>query len=647
MSKSVSPRVVAWYAAFLGLVTPCALALEIASPSGDVTLSVAVEEGELRYRVRLGGQVIIAPSSLGMVTEGNDFSQGVSIVSESEPTDVVVEYEHPLGKVRSVHRTMRAAELTVADADGAKLDILLRVADDGVAFAYRFDEVTAEPARVTHEATTFALPAGSTGFLHPMAVSKSGWSRTQPSYEEHYSIDQPVGEPSSLGKGWCFPALFRISNVGWALVSETGVDGGYCGMHLGHDSSGGVYRMAMPQQEDHTGNEDPRPEVAPRQTTPWRFIVVGRTLAPIVESTWATDLVEPRFDSDPPKPGRAAWSWLKLKDGETIEQVQRDFIDMAASLDWEYVLIDAMWDQQIGREKIAELVSYARLKGVDILLWYNSNGMWNDAPQTPKNRMHESGVREEEMAWLEEIGAKGVKVDFFAGDKQEVMAFYEAILRDGAKHGLSVNFHGTTLPRGWSRMYPSFVTNEAVRGMEFMTFEQPDADAQPVHCTVLPFTRNVVGPMDFTPLIVGEKLGTHEGAMSRRTRLSYELALPLLYHSPVTHFGLTPADLELLPAEAVEYLRELPTVWDETRYVAGYPGRYAALARRKGDRWWIAAINGQEEPVTFALPDEFDSLRWSTILDAGFNEVSGGEHAPGASVTLEPSGGVVMWAEAE
>ena len=581
------------------------------------------------------------------MTTGADFSQGLTLISEKGPVDVRIEYDLPLGKCGSVSRVMRHAELTVADAKGKKLDLLVRVGDDGVALSYRPHDA-APDERVDREVTAFALPEGSTGFLHPMAKAKSPWARTQPSYEELYSIDEPVGTPSPLGQGWCFPALFRVGDAGWVLVSETGVDGHYCGMHLAQESPGGVYRMALPQQEENIGTDEARPLLAAGRATPWRTIVVGKTLAPIVESTMATDLVEPLFECPTPVPGRAAWSWLKLKDGNTVEGVQREFIDMAADLGWEYVLIDALWDTQIGREKIAELTAYAKSKGVDVLLWYNSNGSWNDAPQTPLNCMHTAEAREKEMAWLREIGVKGVKVDFFGGDKQAVMELYEAILRDAARFGICVNFHGTTLPRGWSRMYPSFATNEAVRGMEFATFEQPNADAQPVHCTVLPFTRNAVGPMDFTPVVVDERLGPSGDGPHRRTRLSYELALPVLFHSPVTHFGLTPGDRKLLPPVAEDYLRKVPTVWDETRYVAGYPGKYAAIARRKGDRWWLAAVNGQEEEVTFKLPETLATTDWSMVRDDGFNQVAGDERpAGGGEVVLPAHGGVVMWSGRE
>ncbi|TWT87739.1 Retaining alpha-galactosidase precursor [Pseudobythopirellula maris] len=628
----------------MGLVATAQAAV-VTSPDGQLAVEVSVEDGRLGYQATLGEQIVLARSSLGLKSSWGDFTKGVVLAGETKPFDLEVEYELPAGKTSAVKRAMRHAEYTIADADGHRLDVLLRVANDGLAFAYRFAKSGPKRIVVEREATSFATPEGATGFLHPMPEAKSGWSRTQPSYEEHYKIDTPVGEPSSMEHGWCFPALFRVGDAGWLLVSETGVDGGYCGGKLAHKSTGGVYKIAFPQPPENDPDDPVAPTVKAGDLMPWRYVVVGETLAPIVENTWATDLVEPRYEAERPRPGRVAWSWLSLKDDATIASVQRNYIKMASELGWEYVLIDALWDTQIGRDEIAKLVEEAREAGVDVLLWYNSNGAANDAPQSPRDRMHTKVARGEEMAWLEKIGVKGIKVDFFGGDKQSGMRFYEQLSRDAARYGLSVNFHGTTLPRGWERMYPNFVTNEAVRGMEYSTFEQADADAQPGHCAVLPFTRAAVAPMDFTPLMVGERLTPWSDGPQRRTRLSFEMALPVLYFSTVTHLGLKPSDLETLGADEIDYLKQLPTVWDETRFIAGYPGSHAAIARRSGDRWYVAAINGSDEPQQVTLPDDLaEGAAWRALNDDGFNEVAGVDRATDdRSFELPPRGGLVMW----
>lgn len=632
------------------MLIPASLhAIEVTSPDGRVRAEITVGDGVLRYRVLLDGAEIVAPSPLGLDSTAGDFTSQVRVVEQTEPALVEEEYVLHAGKAREVKHTARKMTATIANAAGARLHVQFRVSNDGVAFRYRFADDAGAAIQVRHEATSFALPAGSTSFLHPMAVSKTGWMRTQPSYEEHYVIDAPLGEKSPLGQGWCLPALFKVGDKGWALVGETGVDAGYFGARLAEDSSGGVYRIELPQPAEHADDAPVEPTTAGGQWLPWRFVIVGETLAPIVASTMATDLVEPLYEVPTlPTTGRAAWSWLPLKDDHITEPVQRRFIDMAAALNFEYVLVDNWWDAKIGREGVERLAEYARGKGVDLILWYNSNGSWNDAPQTPQDRMHTPEVRAEEMAWLERTGIKGIKVDFFGGDKQAVMTLYDGILRDAARHGIACNFHGSTIPRGWDRMYPNFVTCEAVRGMEFCTFEQPNADREPQHATILPFTRNVIGPMDFTPLMVGRRLGPNNGGPRRRTTLGFEMALPVAFYSAVQHFGLVPEDLERLPAEALEYLRQLPTVWDETRLIDGYPGRFVVLARRQGDRWYVAALNGEREPRRVEIPADL-ATGWTVLRDRDDNAVEVKELAPNAEgafqMELAGNGGAVFWSK--
>jgi hypothetical protein len=604
---------------------PRAGAAEFQSPDGHIRAEVDVRDGSLQYRIELDGDEMLAWSPLGLDSTAGDFRTGVKLTGISTNLESTESYDLAAGKASHIQTKSQQTMFSVANTAGRQLQVWFRASNDGIAFRYIRSSLRAEVgmpaahdtdyATITAEATGFAFPAGTTTFLHPMAVSKSGWMRTQPSYEEYYLYDQPVGEPSPLGQGWCLPALFKVADRGWVLIGETGVDASYFGARLASDSSGGVYRIDLPQEAEHLAESPVQPSVDTEQPMPWRFVLVGKTLAPIVASTMATDLVEPLYELDwKVKPGRAAWSWLPLKDDNITEPVQRKFIDMAAALKFEYVLIDNWWDQKIGREKIAELVAYARGKGVDVILWYNSNGDWNDAPQTPQDRMHTPEVRAEEMAWLQKIGVKGLKVDFFGGDKQAVMALYDGILRDSAKYGLCINFHGATIPRGWDRMYPNFVTCEAVRGMEFCTFEQANADHEPEHCATLPFTRNVIGPMDFTPVMVGEGLSPGGGRPRRRTTLAFELALPVVFYSAAQHFGLVPEDLDRLPRFAINYLREVPTTWDETRLVDGYPGRLAVLARRKGERWYIGAINGSKETQRVTIPADMASA-WSVISD--------------------------------
>jgi hypothetical protein len=630
--------------ALMTTLATAAHAMEIASPNGKLKAIISIQDGQLGYRVTLDSDELVAWSPLGLETSAGDFRTGLKIVDQGQIEPVTTSYDLPLGKVSRVDVEARQLTFQVENDASEKIDVRFHVADDGVAFCYRLSRSN-QPIEVLSEATSFAFPEGTRSYLHPMAVAKTGWERTQPSYEEHY-VDQPAGEPSTMKQGWCLPALFHVDGAGWVLVGETGVDSGYFGSRLAHESPGRVYRIDLPQAEEHVPSSPATTSVSGGDWLPWRMIVCGSTLASVVESTLATDLVTPLYELDwEARPGRAAWSWLPLKDQNTIEPVQRKFIDLAESLKFEYVLIDADWDRQIGREKIAELAQYAHSKGVGLLLWYNSNGTWNDAPYTPQDRMHTPEARAEEMAWLESTGVKGIKVDFFGGDNQDVMALYDAILRDAAQHKLMVNFHGATIPRGWDRMYPNLATCEAVRGMEFCTFDQANADRQAAHCTILPFARNVIGPMDFTPVMIGEALSPFPNAPKRRTTLAFELALPIVFHSPIQHFGLVPEDLERLPPFVIDYLRAVPTAWDETQFVAGEPGQFVVMARKKGARRYIGAINGTSESLGVSIPAELGAGA-SAIVDDGTGGLELRSLSPGTNGTIElvlqPHGGAVI-----
>jgi hypothetical protein len=617
-------------------------ALEITSPDGQLKVTISVEDSRLGFSVTRDSQEFVAWSALGLETSAGDFRTDVKIVDEGNVETIKKSYDLPLGKQNHVDVDARQQTFQIENAAGQKLGVRFYVANNGVAFCYRLPgEFTLD--EVFSEATSFAFPEGTRSHLHPMAKAKTGWSRTQPSYEEHY-VQGPAGSPSTMDQGWCLPALFEVPTRGWVLIGETGVDAHYFGSRLAHESTGRVYKIDLPQAEEHLAESPTTAKVAGGEWLPWRFLVVGESLEPVVASTLATDLVEPLYELDwQPQPGRAAWSWLALKDAHTVEKTQREFIDMAAKLNFEYVLVDADWDRQIGREKLAELAEYVKEKGVRLLLWYNSNGDWNDAPYTPQDCMDTPEAREKEMAWLEDTGIAGIKVDFFGGDKQDVMALYDGILRDAAKHKLMVNFHGATIPRGWDRMYPNFATCEAVRGMEFCTFEQANADRQAAHCTMLPFTRNVIGPMDFTPVMIGEKLASSPTAPTRRTTLGFELALPIIFHSPVQHFGLVPEDLDRLPDFAVDYLKGVPTTWDETKLLEGEPGKFVVLMRKKNGRQYIGAINGTDEPLTISIPSEL--VEGATAIVDGSEGLVQESLSRDGKLTLQPRGGAVIVGE--
>lgn len=589
-----------------GRAQPLQSAVAVTSPDGQVVLRLGLADaGALRYTVEYDGTTVLRPSPLGLETSMGDWHWGLNVQDTSEETTVIDDYRLQHGKQSAVHYEAHRRTLRLANRAGQPLEIIAQVSNHGVALRYRLPEQTAPDTVVAgDEHTGFRFVDGARSWLMPMDPSDAGWSQTFPAYEGHYVKDEPVGQSSPTGVGWAFPGLFRVPGGAWALVTEAGLDGSYHASRLRATRDGAGYRIAGPEPGEGTGPADPvDPSFALPFASPWRLIVVGEGLGPIVESTLVTDVSPPSTVKDASfvEPGTVAWSWLPLKDESINAGTQRRFIDMAARYGFDHLLIDNWWDQQIGYDGVQELVNYAEKKGVGVFLWYNSNGAFNEAPQTPQDRMHTAKARREEFARLQEMGVRGVKVDFFGGDKQSVIQLYLDIFRDAAAHELMVNVHGSTLPRGWHRTYPNFMTSEAVRGYEYITFGQEDADRAPRHATVLPFTRNVVGPMDFTPTMLTDSVG----ASKRRTSDAFDLAMSVVFESGLQHLGVTPESLAGQPAFVQELLGEMPAAWDETWFVDGYPGHYVVIARRSGDTWYLGGVNGASSPREVQVPLDF------------------------------------------
>jgi hypothetical protein len=632
----------------LGLLFSSVSAAEsLRSPDGHIAVEFELRatDGAPIYRVRRDQELALRDSRLGLVRDDADFTRGLTLLSSSAPQRVEDHYELLSGKRRvNAYRAQRQVH-HLATAAGQKIDVEFQVSDDGVAFRYVFPEKSATTHTITDEASSFHFPVGAKAWLQPMSVAKTGWMRCHPSYEEHYLREIDVGTPSTLGVGWVFPALFRAGNT-WIALTETDVGTTYCASRLRHESPDGEYRIGFPDARETMHGQPVAPRSTLPWTTPWRVIALG-SLATVAESTLGTDLAAPaRTPSTAAsvRPGKASWSWPLLGDDQTNYDVQKRFIDYAAEMGWAYCLIDALWDQQIGYEKIQQLADYARTKNVGLILWYNSNGDWNDTPQTPKHRMDTHEARIAEFDRLRAMGIKGLKIDFFGGDGQPVMQFYHDILRDAEPYGFLINFHGATLPRGWTRTYPHLMTMEAIKGFEFITFAQENADAQPSHCAMLPFTRNLFEAMDFTPLC----LDRLPGKGVRRTTVPFELALAVLFTSGIQHYAEIPEGLAKMPAYVREFLRGVPAVWDDTKFLDGFPGKYAAFARRGDGRWFAAGINGEatERKLDLDLSGVSVRDRATLIVDAGQGrfeqrEVTwrDGDRVP---VTLAPNGGFVM-----
>ena len=587
---------------------------EIVSPSGGLKVCVCDDGGKAAYTVSLNGVTCIETSPLGVVLNFADYSSGLKMAQGE--AQKIVDVDYSLRNIKRSHVSHKASEMVIPFTKDGKpvFDLMMHVSDNDVAFKYRIHaQGETQVAVVKEEKTGFVLPGGTTTFLCPQSAPMHGFARTSPSYETNYTLDDTMGK-NGWNEGYSFPCLFKVAPLPpsgglWLLISETGVDGSYCAGRLlcaatpPTGGQGGSYFIGQPQKGEMNGVGDVSPAIALPGETPWRTITIGETLAPIVETTIPFDVVKPKYAAkSEAKYGRGSWSWIIGMDPSCNFDEQKRYIDFSAAMGYESVLIDALWDTQIGREKIAELARYGKSKGVALYLWYNSNGAWNDAPQGPRYLMDKSQARRAEMAWMQSIGIRGIKVDFFGGDKQPMMQLYEDILADANDFGLLVIFHGCTLPRGWERMFPAYAASEAVLASENLHFSQGMCDAEARNACIHPFIRNTVGSMDFGGSTLNKFYNAdNKSGSQRKTSDVFALATAIMFQSPVQHFALAPNNLEDAPSWAIDFMKKVPTTWDDVKFIDGYPGKYCVMARRTGNKWYVVGINAQESPVKLKL----------------------------------------------
>ena len=571
----------------------------VTGPDSRLKLDFQLQDGKPVYSVTYDGKTVLENSPLGFVSNIGDFSRQMSFVGQ-QADKVEKTYTQDRIKCSTVNYSANKLTVTLENAEKKKLDIVFQLSNNDIAFRYEMPQYGETACMVIEkEATGFDFPSTTTTFLSPQSDPMIGWMRTKPSYEEEYVPDEPVATPSKYGEGYTFPALFHVGD-NWALVSETGVRSLYCASHLSDATKDGLYSIAFPNPGEMNGLGSSTPGLALPGVTPWRTITVGSGLKPIVETTVPFDVVEPLYDpSQEYKFGRSTWSWIMWQDPSINYDDQIRFIDLASEMGYEYTLIDGGWEKNIGRDRMEELFKYAHQKNVDVFVWYNSNGYWNDAPQGPRGRMHNTIARHREMKWMKETGIRGIKVDFLGSDKQQTMQLYEDILADANDYGLMVIYHGCTLPRGWERMYPNFVASEAVLASENLHFSQKSCDAEAFNACLHPFIRNTVASMDFGGSALNKYYNAkNEPRGSRRvTSDVYALATAVLFQSPVQHFALTPNNLTDAPAWAIDFMKQVPATWDDVRFIDGYPGKYVILARRHGDKWYVAGVNAQQETL--------------------------------------------------
>jgi len=585
---------------------------QISSPDKELSVSVFIKDKQAFYTINRKNVSVLANSTLGIVREDADFAKNLTVLSVSKDELIKDSYTLKNGKRLNNQYLANKRVFHLQNASSQKMDVIFQVSDDGVAFRYYFPDADTQLKKITEEKTAFHFLQSTKAWMQPMSVAKTGWESTNPSYEEYYQKEISVGTPAPAAAGWVYPALFNYKDT-WLLVTEVGLDGSYCATRLLQNSPNGNYQIGFPDAREAFTNQNVNPESTLPWYTPWRVIAVG-SLKKVTESTLGTDLAAPakkQINPDLFQLGKASWSWIMLKDNSITYDIQKKYIDFAADMKWEYCLIDVDWDTKIGYEKMQQLADYAKSKNVGLLLWYNSAGDWNTVKYTPKNKLTTREKRLKEFALLQKMGIKGIKVDFFGGDGQSMIRYYLELFEDAAKFGLSVNCHGATLPRGWQRTYPNLVTMESIKGMEFITFDQNNANEEPLHATTIPFTRNIFDPMDFTPMNLSKIPN-----IKRKTTEAFELALPVIFQSGVQHLAESPDGMATVPAYVKSFLQSFPSSWDDTKLIDGYPGKFVVMARKAGSKWYIAGINGEADTKTVSFDmAEYKGKKASLITD--------------------------------
>mgnify|MGYP005895179797 FL=1 len=655
--KKISLSVILSFCVLVGHATD----YKITSPDGRLVVTVSDEGRKAYYTVDYDGNPMLTRSSLGLKASHADFTKNIALKKVKTQNNVVKDYSMTRVKAAYMHYVSNKMDLELRSENGHKLTIEFSVADNSVAFRYFFHKPddSIKPLRlsavVNHESTSFNFPYYTTSFLSQQSKTMTGFCRTKPSYEEIHVADAPLTRKSNSGNGFTFPCLFRIGEDGWVLVSETGSTSEYCGSRLSEYNPESGFTVSFPLEGENNGIGSSTPAVMLPSYTPWRTITVGKTLKPIVETTIQYDVVDPLYESKYDyRPGRYTWSWVIWGEASMNYKDQIDFVDLASTMGYEYVLVDARWNERLGYERIAEISKYAQNKGVHLFLWYNSNGAANDAPQGPRGVMNNAIRRKKDMAWMQKIGVKGIKVDFFGGDKQQTMQLYEDILSDANDYGLQVIFHGCTLPRGWERLYPNFVASEAALASENVKFSEHHAKSEGFEMTMHPFSRNAVAAFDWGGVFLNKRFSRDNNSRHPRyTSDIFELATAITNQTSVNCVAIMPNNLTEIPQFELDFARNIPTTWEETRFVDGYPGKYCVIARRHGSTWYVGGLNGTDQVMTLTLDlpmltgqtvkyytdnkKKTDETYFSSILKSLKVDEDGK-----AKVVIQPMGGIIL-----
>lgn len=569
-----------WFVLVVIMISSCSTeTLDVTSPTGKLGVTVKPMEGKaydkITFSVNYDGKTILSQTELGLETDVQKFYGNLKLKSVSKTKRIVDDYKMITGK-RS-HCINEAFERTYSfeNQEGNTLDITFRVYDNGVVFRYEINTI-ADKEYVVDEYTAYNIPQGA----------KRWMQQYDPGYEKFFPVSTDGKLPDRPKvNSWGYPGLVELQDSVFMLITEANIRRGHCGSLLFNGDNNDRYQVKLADKK----------QVAERTWgSPWRVLIIGG-LSDIVESTLVTDV------SDPSKveytewinPGMVSWIYWAYNHGSKDYQKVKEYIDLAAEMHWTYNLIDWEWDEMSNGGNLQDAVKYTLNKGIKPLLWYNSSTNW--IGPGPLFRLNKKQDREKEYAWLSEMGIAGIKVDFFSGDSVSTMNYYIDLLEDAIKYKLMLNFHGATIPRGWQRTYPHMMSIEGVYGAEWYNNAPILTNRAAEHNATLPFTRNVVGPMDYTP-------GTFSNSQHPHiTSYAHELALPVIFESALQHMPDRPSVYYGLPEPVKRLLSELPVAWDDTKLLAGYPGEEVILARRKGNVWYIGGINGTNETKTLHI----------------------------------------------
>ena len=512
---------------------------------------------------------------LGLNSSVGNFVSNLTFVSATEPQTINESYTAIHGKRSTVSNSANSVEVTFANNKGKEMVVEVRAYEDGIVFRYKLPDDDNGTITFTGENTIYNINTNFHRWLQPFNTS--------------YEADFPYQARGGQRGTWSYPALFENDGT-FALITEANIGRSYCSSHLDNNTNALQYEITYPSASEGYGVGAVNPTWKGAWTGPWRVIIIG-SLSTIVESTLVEDVSEPCAveNTDFVQPGSAAWVYWAYNHGTKDYQICKRYVDLAVAMGWPYVLFDWEWEQMGNGGGVEDAVRYATARGVNPMLWYHSND----------EKMQNSSRRRQEFAWLKRIGVKGVKIDFFESDKQHTMQYFADILEDAAKYQILVNFHGCTIPRGWSRTYPHLMSQEAVFGGEqYNNGGTMTTEGARINC-LLTYTRNVVGPMDYTPVAFTDSQHPHT------TTFAHELALSVAFESGIQHWADRPEGFYALPLMAKRHMMKVPVAWDETRFIDGYPGQSFIIARRKGDNWYIAPLNGKSEAVAFDIPLDF------------------------------------------